>query len=80
MIFEFYKNVISLAISVTKSVTNRIISLVHPISTGVPEAFPARKYILAAEMRCAGNTGPWNRLAGGHAPVFSLFTYFRNRW
>lgn len=31
---------------------------------------------LASGNGCMKNTGPWCRLTGSHAPVFSLFTFF----
>jgi len=79
MFFELYKNVISLIKSVTKFINLKIISLVRSIETGTPEKSPVGKFTIASEARCAGNKGPWSRLASGHAPVFSLFTYFPDR-
>lgn len=78
MIFALYKNVIRLIKSVTNSIKVKIISLVSSFKTGTPEKSPAGKFTIASEMRCARNKGPWSRLASSHAPVFSLFTYFRD--
>ncbi|WP_321504564.1 hypothetical protein [uncultured Methanoregula sp.] len=79
MIFGLYKNVIGLIKSVTKSVKTKIISLVRPVNATTPKKSPAGKYTIASEIRCARIKGQWGRLPKGHAPIFSLFTYFPDR-
>ena len=79
MIFELFKKVMSLIKFSTTSIHIKILSLVQSFKVGTPEKCPGRKYTIASEMRCAGNTGPWCRRMCSHVPVFSLFTYFADR-
>jgi hypothetical protein len=79
MIFALFKNLISLIKSVAKSIKGKIIALARKSEHEAPEKSPARKFNIASETRCARNKGPLTRRTGGHAPIYSLFTYFGDR-
>ena len=79
MILRLYKSLIGLIKIVTKSIRTRIIFLVHVIDVTESEQGPVAKFFVASLMRYARIKGPRSRLVSGHAPIFSLFTYFPNR-
>ncbi|WP_321506336.1 hypothetical protein [uncultured Methanoregula sp.] len=79
MIYGFYKKVISLVKTLVKSAGTRLIFLVHFIKAVTPEQRPDMKSFLASGIMSERIKGSRGRLEGGHAPVFSLFTYFRDR-
>jgi len=49
---------------------------IHEVTPSFPASAGIRKIIVPTESKNALNFGKQYRLTSGHAPIFSLFTYF----
>jgi len=78
MVGEFFIKLISRAKEMAKALKAKFIALTHKL---MPAVF-AKKFLtpsLSSEHGNALNAGKRYRLTSGHAPIFSLFTFFGNR-
>ena len=49
---------------------------IHEVTPSFPASAGIRKLIVVMELKNALKAGKQYRLTSGHAPIFSLFTYF----
>jgi len=78
MVGEFFIKLISRAKEMAKALKAKFIALTQKL---IPAVF-AKKFLtpsISSENGNAMNAGKRYRLTSGHAPIFSLFTFFGNR-
>jgi len=61
------------------AVIAKVGTAIHPCMPSLPESAGIRKLIVVTGSKDLLNAGKRYRLTSGHAPVFSLFTFFGNR-
>jgi len=62
-----------------KSIKGKILVLFRRLTPALQKQSPVRMHGIAYGTGCRMNRGPWCKLTSSHAPIFALFTYFRNR-
>ena len=78
MIGEFFKKLISRAKEVAKVLKSKFIALTNKLMPAVP----VKKFLIPSISSQTGNAmkmGKRYRLTSGHAPIFSLYTFFSDR-
>jgi len=61
---------------VARAIFEKIGAAMHEVTPSVPACAGIRLIVAAAKHNDAMNAGKQYRLTSGHAPIFSLFTYF----
>jgi hypothetical protein len=79
MIWEFFRMTSDRVKATAKNVKTKFLVLISCPEPGAPEQCPIQKNRIASSSGCALNVGRWYRLTSGHAPFFSLFTFFGDR-
>jgi hypothetical protein len=64
---------------IAQTVIAKIGTSIRPSMPALPESVGIRKLIVVTGSENALNAGKRYRLTSGHAPIFSLFTFFGNR-
>jgi hypothetical protein len=78
MVGEFFKKLLSRAKEVAKVLKSKLIALTNKL---MPE-IPVKKFLIPSISSQTGNAmkvGKRYRQTSGHAPIFSLYTFFSDR-
>ena len=78
MVGEFFKKLLSRAKEVAKVLKSKLIALTNKLMPAVP----VKKFLIPSISSQTGNAmkmGKRYRLTSGHAPIFSLYTFFSDR-
>jgi hypothetical protein len=76
MIRKFVKRLVLRAKEVARAIFAKIGAAIREVTPSVPAYAGIRLIVAAAQHKDALNFGKPYRLTSGHAPIFSLFTYF----
>ncbi len=79
MIRKFVTRLVLRAKEVARAIFEKVGAAIHEVTPSVPAYAGIRLIVAAAKHKDAMNFGKRYRLTSGHAPIFSLFTYFGNR-
>jgi hypothetical protein len=78
MVGEFFRKLLSRAKEVAKVLKSKFIALTNKLMP----AIPVKKFLIPSISSQTGNAmkvGKRYRLTSGHAPIFSLYTFFSDR-
>ena len=78
MVGEFFKKLLSRAKEVAKVLKSKFVALTNKLMP----AIPVKKFLIPSISSQTGNAmkvGKRYRLTSGHAPIFSLYTFFSDR-
>jgi hypothetical protein len=76
MIRKFVKRLVLRAQEVARAIFAKIGAAIREVTPSVPAYAGIRLIVAAVKHKDALNLGKPYRLTSGHAPIFSLFTYF----
>ena len=62
-----------------KSIKGKILVLFRRLTPALQKQSPVGMHGIASGTGYRMNMGPWCKLTNSHAPIYALFTYFRNR-
>jgi hypothetical protein len=79
MIREFIARLRTRAKEIAETLVGKIGSAIHKYAPSCPPAAGIHPLIVPAESGNALDAGKRYRLTSGHAPVFSLYTFFGDR-
>ena len=76
MIRKFVTRLVLRAKEVARAIFAKIGAAIREVTPSVPAYAGIRLIVAAAKYKDAMNAGTRYRLTSGHAPIFSLFTFF----
>ena len=76
MIKKFVARLVLRAKEVARAIFAKIGAAIHEVLPSVPACAGIRLIVVSSKYKNALNAGKRYRLTSGHAPIFSLFTYF----
>jgi len=76
MIKKFVARLVLRAKEVARAIFEKIGAAMDEVTPSVPACAGIRLIVATSKQKDAMNVGKRYRLTSGHAPIFSLFTYF----